>query len=108
MSSRTRARIPDNDYRPTNREILQPLVAKIYVYGIPSNWNFSFSDASVVITTPSRNCSLKVTADHKVTVDRVNGLKVKSSVFSCKSIDEAWSILASTLDSLIPKGAVHA
>lgn len=93
--------VKDHTFKPERDAELAALLVKIQAYGIPKTWSIQVAAASITLVSPKGTRVIKCDSYHTLTIDRIKGLDVKSTRFTCKTMDEVWRIIEQTLNAFI-------
>jgi len=87
--------------KPERDAELGILLAKIQEYKIPKTWITRVAESSITLTSPKGTRIIKCDSYRVLTIDKVKGLDVKSTRFTCNTIDEIWSLIEQALNAFI-------
>ncbi len=95
---------PDHTFKPNRDAEMESLVTRLKAYGLPTTWKTLISESSITLTSPKRKRIIKFDSYRTVTIDVISGpLQVKSSVFTCKTVDEVWSMVEKALNAYVKR-----
>ena len=81
------------------------LINHVKAYGVPKDWNTNIRETSIIIISPDKSHVIKIDASLTLTIDVIRGIsKVKSSVFTCKTVAEIWRMAEQALNAFTSKG----
>lgn len=83
---------------------LQILIEKLRAYDLPATWRVNIAQSSINLTSPKGGRIIKCDIYRSVFIDRIKGAAVKSEHHKCKSLEDAWTLTANTLDLFLKRG----